>query len=423
MRLITKTADLEQFCQELASQPFVAVDTEFMRETTYWPKLCLIQAAAPGVEAVIDPLAEGSTSSPFLDAAWPIEKVLKVFHAARQDLEIFLKLAGQLPHPVFDTQIAAMACGYGDTVAYDALVQQVLKRRLDKSSRFTDWSRRPLSENQLTYALADVTHLRDIYPRMHEKLESANRLTGSMKSTPTCSIPDLRHDAGECLEAPEAAQDDRRLRARSASRRRLARTPSAAARRAARARRERRSALRNRRAASEERRDFDRMRAVPRGFGNSRAAQELIQALDRAFSDPDRPVYKHDRRRHCRQVLGRPLNCSKCCCATRRSANGVAPRLIASRRTSKRSPPTTTPMCQRLRGWRREVFGERALALKHGKLALKLQRRQSLRRAARRHARCAKRLRLIQTASRAQRAPHQIPDERRIRPTQPRPRA
>src|SRR5215475_2178157 len=176
MTPITTTADLQAFCDKIKGQPFAAVDTEFMRETTYWPKLCLIQAAAPGVEAVIDPLAEGLDLSPFLTLMGD-HNVLKVFHAARQDLEIFLKLGGALPHPVFDTQIAAMACGYGDTVAYDALVQQVLKRRLDKPSRFTDWARRPLSESQLTYALADVTHLRDLFPKMRAKLESEGRLS------------------------------------------------------------------------------------------------------------------------------------------------------------------------------------------------------------------------------------------------------
>ena len=140
------------------------------------PKLCLIQAAAGSVEAVLDPLAPGLDLQPFLDLM-ANRNVLKVFHAARQDLEIFQKLGGALPHPVFDTQIAAMAAGYGDTVAYDALVQQVLKRRLDKSSRFTDWSRRPLSEPQLAYALADVTHLRDLFPKLKQSLESRDRLS------------------------------------------------------------------------------------------------------------------------------------------------------------------------------------------------------------------------------------------------------
>ena len=208
MRLITKTAELAELCQELAAKEFVAVDTEFMRETTYWPKLCLIQAAAPGVEAVIDPLAPRLELKPFLDLM-ANAAVLKVFHAARQDLEIFQKLGAALPHPVFDTQIAAMAAGYGDTVAYDALVQQVLKRRLDKSSRFTDWSRRPLSESQLAYALADVTHLRDLFPRLKQSLEQRDRLSWLEEEHATLLDPrGVRHNAREGVAPAEAAQDD-----------------------------------------------------------------------------------------------------------------------------------------------------------------------------------------------------------------------
>jgi ribonuclease D len=168
MTPITATADLKAFCDRLSRQPFIAVDTEVMRETTYWPKLCLIQAAGPDVEGVIDPLAEGLDLQPFLDVlADP--KVLKVFHAARQDVEIFNNL-GVLPAPIFDTQIAAMAAGFGEQVAYDALVRQMLKVELDKSSRFTDWARRPLSDNQLTYAVADVTHLAALYPLLEARL-------------------------------------------------------------------------------------------------------------------------------------------------------------------------------------------------------------------------------------------------------------
>ncbi|MBX9746188.1 MAG: ribonuclease D, partial [Hyphomonadaceae bacterium] len=295
MRLITKTADLEALCQELAEQPFVAVDTEFMRETTYWPKLCLIQAAAPGAEAVIDPLADGLDLGPFM-ALMANRDVLKVFHAARQDLEIFLKLGDALPHPVFDTQIAAMACGYGDTVAYDALVQQVLKRRLDKSSRFTDWSRRPLSENQLTYALADVTHLRDLYPKMRDKLERENRLSWLDEEHANLLDPDI-YDT-----TPENAWERLKLRKTTADYVLGLQVAAAWRERQAQARDVPRGRVvkdealyeiaehRPRNAA-----DFDRMRAVPRGFGNSRAAQELIQALDRAFNDPERSVYKHER--------------------------------------------------------------------------------------------------------------------------------
>lgn len=372
MRLITKTADLEQFCQELASQPFVAVDTEFMRETTYWPKLCLIQAAAPGFEGVIDPLAEGLDLKPFLDLMGN-EKVLKVFHAARQDLEIFLKLAGQLPHPVFDTQIAAMACGYGDTVAYDALVQQVLKRRLDKSSRFTDWSRRPLSENQLTYALADVTHLRDIYPRIHQKLESADRLSWLDEEHAYLLDPQI-YDT-----TPENAWKRLKLRKTTADYVLALQVAAAWRERQSQQRDVPRGRIVKDEALYEiaEQRpksagDFDRMRAVPRGFGNSRAAQELIQGLDKAFSDPDRPVYKYDRPPPLPSGLGPTVELLKVLLRYEAEANSVAPRLIADASEIEAIAADDNADVPALHGWRRQVFGERALALKHGKLALKL---------------------------------------------------
>ena len=151
MTPITTTAELSAFCKSLKGQPFIAVDTEFMRETTYWPKLCLIQVASPEQEACIDPMADGIDLTPLLDILRD-EKVQKVFHAARQDVEIFNNL-GAMPKPLFDTQIAGMAAGFGEQIAYDALVRQMLKADIDKSSRFTDWSRRPLSETQLVYAL------------------------------------------------------------------------------------------------------------------------------------------------------------------------------------------------------------------------------------------------------------------------------
>src|SRR6516162_2807953 len=174
MTPITTTAQLAGFCQKLNGQPFVAVDTEFMRETTYWPKLCLIQAAAPGAHAVIDPLADGIDLEPFL-AVLRDASILKVFHAARQDVEIFNNLEA-MPHLLFDTQVAGMAAGYGEQIAYDALVRQMLKIEIDKSSRFTDWARRPLSDSQLSYALADVTHLAKLYPLLRQRLEREGRI-------------------------------------------------------------------------------------------------------------------------------------------------------------------------------------------------------------------------------------------------------
>src|SRR5690348_12410411 len=176
MQPITSTADLAQFCARLEGQAFVAVDTEFMRETTYWPKLCLVQAAgADGTEAAIDPLSEGLDLSPFLELMRDA-RVLKVFHAARQDVEIFNNL-GAIPTPLFDTQIAGMAAGFGEQVAYDALVRKILKVEIDKSHRFTDWSRRPLTDAQLSYAIADVTHLAELFPTLKARLEKAGRLS------------------------------------------------------------------------------------------------------------------------------------------------------------------------------------------------------------------------------------------------------
>lgn len=371
MRLITKTAELAELCQELAAADFVAVDTEFMRETTYWPKLCLIQAASPGVEAVVDPLASVDLK-PFLDLM-ANASVLKVFHAARQDLEIFQKLGAALPRPVFDTQIAAMAAGYGDTVAYDALVQQVLKRRLDKSSRFTDWSRRPLSESQLAYALADVTHLRDLYPRLKQSLEQRDRLSWLDEEHAALLDPEI-YDT-----TPEKSWRRLKLRKTTADYVLALQVASAWRERQAQQRDVPRGRIVKDEALYEiaEHRpkaagDFDRMRAVPRGFGNSRAAQDLLQALDRAFADPNRPHFKYERPPPVPPGLGPTVELLKVLLRYEADAHEVAPRLIASAADVEAIAASDEADVPAMRGWRRKVFGERALALKHGKIALKL---------------------------------------------------
>src|SRR6185312_5513696 len=174
MELTTTTDALAAFCSRATKFDFVTVDTEFLRETTYWPKLCLLQAATPEEAMLVDPLADGLSLQPFFDLlANP--KVVKVFHAARQDIEIFVKLSGKVPANIFDTQIAASVCGFGDSVSYDNLVRSVTGVELDKSSRFTDWSARPLSEKQQVYAIADVTHLRDIYIKLKAQLDETHR--------------------------------------------------------------------------------------------------------------------------------------------------------------------------------------------------------------------------------------------------------
>jgi ribonuclease D len=173
--LITKSDDLKALTDRLSQQPFVAVDTEFMRENTYWPDLCLIQVASSEEAAAIDPKADGIDLKPLLDLFVRNEGVLKVFHAGGQDLEIIHNLTGKVPHPLFDTQIAAMALGHGEQIGYSNLIESLLGHSLDKGARFTDWSRRPLDKRQIDYAIADVTHLATVFPRMVEKLKKTGR--------------------------------------------------------------------------------------------------------------------------------------------------------------------------------------------------------------------------------------------------------
>ncbi|MGI9503055.1 MAG: ribonuclease D, partial [Geminicoccaceae bacterium] len=189
MTLLTTTAEVESLCRELAEEDFVTIDTEFMRDRTYWPKLCLVQLAGKERFAAIDPLAPGIDLQPLFDLVVDAPPV-KVFHACRQDVEIFYHLTGKTPAPVFDTQLAAMVLGYGDEVGYDALVTKIAKARIDKSSRFTDWSHRPLSEQQLSYALADVTHLRVIYERLKAELEEAGRTDWAAEELHDLTSPD-----------------------------------------------------------------------------------------------------------------------------------------------------------------------------------------------------------------------------------------
>ena len=188
MTVIATTEELADVCQRLARHPFVTVDTEFLRETTFWPKLCVLQLASDDEAVVVDALAPGMDLAPFL-ALMDDRNVVKVFHAARQDLEIIWKMAGRLPVPLFDTQVAAMVCGFGDQVSYSELAQALCRASIDKSSRFTDWARRPLSQAQITYALADVTHLRDIYRALVKKLESSGRTSWLADEMRTLTSP------------------------------------------------------------------------------------------------------------------------------------------------------------------------------------------------------------------------------------------
>ncbi|HXQ17709.1 MAG TPA: ribonuclease D [Caulobacteraceae bacterium] len=373
MTPITSTADLADFCARLEGQAFVAVDTEFMRETTYWPKLCLIQAAAPGgIEATIDPLAEGLDLSPFLEVMRDTQ-VLKVFHAARQDVEIFNNL-GAIPTPLFDTQIAGMAGGFGEQIAYDALVRKILKIDLDKSHRFTDWSRRPLSEAQLTYAIADVTHLAELYPILLARLEKAARLSWVTEEMAAMTDPAL-YDVD-----PENAW--RRLKPRKHAVKYLAVFKAVAAwrERTAQQRDQPRGRILKDEAIDElaaqaptEVDALNRLRSVPKGFGGSRYGPELIEAIGEALSDPEGYAPKIERdTTPVSPAAGAVVELLKVLLKARAEDAGVASKLIATVADLEKIASDDRADSSALKGWRREAFGEDALRLKRGELALVL---------------------------------------------------
>jgi len=373
MTPITSTADLADFCARLEGQAFVAVDTEFMRETTYWPKLCLIQAAAPGgIEATIDPLAEGLDLSPFLEVMRDTQ-VLKVFHAARQDVEIFNNL-GAIPTPLFDTQIAGMAGGFGEQIAYDALVRKILKIDLDKSHRFTDWSRRPLSEAQLTYAIADVTHLAELYPILLARLEKAARLSWVTEEMAAMTDPAL-YDVD-----PENAW--RRLKPRKHAVKYLAVFKAVAAwrERTAQQRDQPRGRILKDEAIDElaaqaptEVDALNRLRSVPKGFGGSRYGPELIEAIGEALSDPEGYAPKIERdTTPVSPAAGAVVELLKVLLKARAEDAGVASKLIATVADLEKIASDDRADSSALKGWRREAFGEDALKLKRGELALVL---------------------------------------------------
>jgi ribonuclease D len=371
MTPITSNAQLKAFCATLAQEPFIAVDTEFMRETTYWPRLCLIQAAGADVSAVIDPLAEGLDLGPFLELLRD-ETIVKVFHAARQDVEIFNNL-GAIPKPLFDSQVAAMAAGFGEQIAYDALVRQILRVEIDKSSRFTDWARRPLSEAQLAYALADVTHLAKIYPKLKDKLERAGRLAWVAEEMAALTDPAL-YDVD-----PDNAW--KRLKPRKFNARYLAVFRAAAAwrERTAQARDQPRGRIIKDEAMDElatqlpqDAEGLNRLRALPKGFGGSKFAPDLLEALRVAMEDPEAYAPTIERGPPPAQNQGAVVELLKVLLKARAEDAGVAAKLIATVADLEKIAATEEASTPALQGWRREVFGEDALRLKRGELALVL---------------------------------------------------
>jgi ribonuclease D len=370
MELITSTDVLAAFSKRAAGYDFVTVDTEFLRETTYWPKLCLLQAATLDEAVLIDPLAPGLDLSPFFKLL-ANDKVRKVFHAARQDIEIFVKLTGKVPANIFDTQVAASVCGFGDSVSYDNLVRSITKVELDKSSRFTDWSARPLSEKQKVYALADVTHLRDVYAALLKQVDDTGRW-------------DWVEDELAVLESihtyvvqPEHAWE--RLKARLAKPRDVAALKALAAWREQRAQdtdQPRSRILKDdalielamQRPLNPE--SFDKLRAVQRGYGRSSAAGEIVSILKDVEALPKSDLPKLPDRHRGPSPKGAVGDLLRVLLKSVAEDNGVASRIIATSDDIDALVLDDDADVPALKGWRRKLFGDKALAIKHGKLGL-----------------------------------------------------
>lgn len=371
MQMITTTADLAKACSSLATAEYITVDTEFIRETTFWPELCLIQMASEDLAVLVDPLAGGIDLAPFFDLMAD-ESVVKVFHAARQDLEIVYKLGGILPKPLFDTQVAAMVCGFGESIAYDQLVARTTDGRIDKTSRFTDWRRRPLSEQQLTYALADVTYLRDVYRELSRQLEADDRghwLAEEMAILADPATYDLH---------PDDAWKRLKLRVRKPIELQVMKELAAWREREARDLDKPRGRILKDDAIYEiaqqqptDEQALGRLRTIPKGFERSAAGREIIAAVGRALAVPKSDLPPIPRSRQLPEGTAAAVEFLKVLLKIVVEEKGVAAKMIASGDDlEKLAWKGEEAEIAAMSGWRREIFGERALGLLQGETAL-----------------------------------------------------
>ena len=369
MQPITTTKELAEACTRLARHPFVTVDTEFLRESTYYPKLCVAQLASPEEAVVIDALAPDMDLAPFF-ALMADDKVIKVFHAARQDIEICWHEAGMIPAPLVDTQVAAMVLGYGDSISYDQLVQRITGDALDKSYRFTDWTRRPLSEAQLRYAVSDVTHLRDVYLKLASDLDKRGRTEWMREEMKVLTSPDTyRMEPGHAWE---------RLKTRVRKPKELAVLVELAAWREREA--QERDVPRGRVLKDEVIGDLaiqapttlerlSHVRSLPKGFERSKWGEAIIAAVKRGLERDVKTVPRLDRQRPAANGQA-TVELLKVLLRMTAERHGVAAKVIATVDDLDRIAADDEADVPALHGWRRDLFGEKALALKHGKLAL-----------------------------------------------------
>jgi ribonuclease D len=369
MDLISTTDDLAAVCARMAKHPFVTVDTEFLRETTYYPLLCVAQMASPDEAVVIDALATGLDLAP-LFALMATESVTKVFHAARQDIEIVWNMAKTIPHPIVDTQVAAMVLGYGDSISYDQLVQRITGDALDKSHRFTDWTRRPLSDAQIAYALSDVTHLRDVYVKLASDLQKRGRSNWVEAEMEVLTSPETyRAD-------PERAWE--RLKSRVRKPKDLAVLMEVAAWREREA--QTRDVPRGRVIKDDVIGDIavqaptsierlGHLRSLPKGFERSRWGEQIIEAVKRGLARDPKTLPRLERFRPAANGMA-TVELLKVLLRMTAERHGVAAKVIATVDDLDRIAADDAADVPALKGWRRDLFGEKALALKQGRLAL-----------------------------------------------------
>jgi ribonuclease D len=369
---ITATSELADTCRRMAKEPFVTIDTEFLRETTYYPLLCVAQMASADEAVVIDALAPGIDLSPFYNLM-ANEKVMKVFHAARQDIEIVWHAAKLIPHPIFDTQVAAMVLGYGDSISYDQLVQRITGDTLDKSHRFTDWTRRPLSEAQLRYAISDVTHLREVYLKLVEHLRQRGRAEWVEDEMRVLTSPETYR-----LEPENAWQ---RLKTRVRKPKELAVLIEVAAwrEREAQARDVPRSRVLKDEVIADlavqaptSAENLTHLRSLPKGFERSRWGEAIIAAVARGLARDTKTLPRPVRAQSTANGAA-VVELLKVLLRMVSERHHVAAKVIATVDDLERIAADDTADVPALTGWRRELFGEKALALKHGKLALTME--------------------------------------------------
>ncbi|HEY0836460.1 MAG TPA: ribonuclease D [Azospirillum sp.] len=376
MTLITTTSELDAFCRGLAGADYITVDTEFLREKTFYPQLCLVQVAGPDGAVAIDPLAEGIDLTPLLDVLVD-PNVLKVFHAARQDVEIFFHLTGKIPSPLFDTQVAAMVCGFGESVGYETLVTKLAGARIDKSSRFTDWSARPLTERQLTYALSDVIHLRPAFEKLRRRLNRSGRAHWLEEEMAVLTNP--------ATYQVEPEESWLRLKVRTNKPRFMAILKELAAWREREA--QRRDLPRSRVLRDEALLeiaahapttvdDLARTRGMGRGFAEGKQGADVLAAVQRGVAIPDSECPRVEPREELPPGLTPIIELLRVLLKMKCDENHVASKLVASAADLESIAADDDADVPALHGWRRELFGEDALALKHGRIALAVQDRR-----------------------------------------------